>query len=272
MNVFERHSDFLNNYLSVRTTSSYARDLRDFHEFVNGVEPKNLKPEDFVKYRDKLIQNGMAPSTVCRKLASIKSFMKWLVREGDLSSDPSISLKLPRPSPLKPTEAFTDEEVKKLLAVPKSDFHQLILLMLLNTGIRRSELLNIEKSDVYTHGDHTFVRIKGKGGKTRDVPLNPSVMVYFRPHFTTLSSEIVFKLNPKTILRIVKRYAKAAGINKNVSPHSCRATLITKALEEGEVMMDVADLAGHSSVTTTQLYWRRRRGLDNSPVYKVSYG
>ena len=223
-----------------------------------------------IAYRDHLEEKS-APATVNRKMASLRSLMKYLVSEGILEKNPAEGVKLPKPATKKPTQAFTDEEVKKVLDLPKSDRDQLILLLLFNCGLRSEEIRKLSKNDCFWGEKHSTIRFKGKGGKIREIPLNETVREKLKAHAET-SDDLLFNMHASTLYRIIKKYAKRADINPDLSPHSCRATIITKQLEEGIEITEVMDFAGHSSITTTQGYWKRRRGLDHSPVYKVSFG
>jgi integrase/recombinase XerD len=118
------------------------------------------------------------------------------------------------------------------------------------------------------------LKITGKGGKIRELPFNDRAKVALE-NFLLLnqhnSDDLLFPYDETTIYKAFKRYASRVGITKRVSPHSARATAITKALETGAVITDVADMAGHADIKTTQVYWKRRKGLEDSPVHKLDY-
>lgn len=259
---------FIDNYTSKHTKEAYKRDLHSFFDFIKD-NPK-IEREDLLKYRDTLLEYRLAPTTINRKFSGLSSFYDWLVAQGEADTNPIKGVKLPRASVTNPTQAFTDEEAQTVIKLAETDEHKLILLLLFNCGIRRSELLNITKSDVTEMEEHLVLRVFGKGGKIREIPINESVKDLLLK-FVQTSEEKLFKYNASTIYRLIRHYCKKAGITKRLSPHSCRATAITKALEQNVPITDVADFAGHGDITTTQVYWKRRRGLKESPAYKLNY-
>lgn len=260
---------FLDGFTSKHTKSAYERDIYDF--FDNRDELSSLTVQDFIDYRDSLIKKGLAPTTINRRFSGLSSFLDFCISREKMDKNPIKGIKLPRASVTNPTQAFTDEEVKSVLKLAIDEKHKLILLLLFNCGIRRSELLMITKSDISFNGTHTVLRIFGKGGKIREIPLNESVKSLLLKYVAKVSGSILFNEDPSTIYRIVRDYSKKAGIDRRLSPHSCRATAITKALEQNVPITDVADFAGHGDITTTQVYWKRRRGLEESPAYKLNY-
>lgn len=262
--------EFIHNFPSVNTRDSYNRDLKNFVAFVGNDDPKTWTFKNMMDYRDSIAITSTT-NTVNRSLSGVKSFLTWAIARGFVNSNVGQMLKLPKPAVSKPTEALTDVEVKRMLALPLKPRDRLILTLLLNSAMRCSELLNLATSDIYEVDSHTVIRIVGKGGKLREIPLNDSVKVLLKTHLATLKSESLFSLASSSIYRLVVKYAQRAGVKKRITPHSLRATAITKALEQNAVITDVADLAGHSSINTTQGYWKRRRGLNESPAYKLNF-
>jgi len=289
--------DFLNNFTSIHTRDAYRVDLQDFFTFFQGqfTHPSDITITHLITYRDHLSQTK-APNTVQRKLSSVKSFLGWCVVNGLLQQNPATNLKLPKNAVKYPTLAFTDEEVRNILEIPDSstfygNSHKLILAFLFNLGLRRSELVNIKLEDIYEDRGTVVLRIKGKGSKVRCLPLNENVMVYFKAYlhsYAIHSSSILNQqdyllqssaeiknekpMDGSSIYRILNRYAKKAGITKRVGPHSARATAISHLLENQVSPRDVADFAGHTSISTTVgIYDKKRDGFKNSAAYKVNY-
>lgn len=271
--------DFLNNQVSEHTKRAYSRDLKDFSEFLKtqGIsisDPNQLTINLFLKFRDHLINAGVASKTLHRKLSALKSLMRWFHLNGYVNTNPLSSLKIPKAVVKSPTQALSDDEVVRVLENCNDLEEKVIFQLLFNLGLRRSELLNIKVSDIVEHRGHTILRVLGKGSKIRELPLPDSILYtlkyYINSNFRT---DKVLLLSDSALYRKVKNVFKKAEINKEVSPHSCRATVISHLLDTQQVpIRDVADFAGHVSVDTTSLYDKRRKGLENSPTYKVNYG
>lgn len=285
---------FILNFASKHTQRAYMADLVSFFEFLNDHKVTVRQVTDlalvhFIAYRDSMTQKGMSSKTVARKLSSVKSLMDWMVDNGQLKNNPAASLKIGRADAETPTQALTDEEVVKLLNAPdilteEGRLHQLMMIFMFMFGLRRSELVQIRLRDIYQNGNHLVLKVTGKGGKVRELPFNGKAKIALESYLKNLVPAIgpddfllqnaakrSISLHTDTVYKLFKRYAKRIGITKCVSPHSARATAITKALETGAVITDVADMAGHSDIKTTQIYWKRRKGLDDSPVHKLDY-
>ncbi|MDA9793055.1 site-specific integrase, partial [Bacteriovoracaceae bacterium] len=168
--------------------------------------------------------------------------------------------------------------------------HRMVLVMLFTLGLRRSELINIKLKDFYTQRNHNVLRIKGKGNKDRHIPINEFVHAEIANYINGLNQykidlndeDFLIQSQPKskneipmdgsTVYRIVTKYKHQLGIIKRLSPHSCRATVISHLLDTQKTpIRDVAIFAGHSKITTTQRYDKRRKGLDDSAAYDVNY-
>ena len=289
---------WLSNWTSEHTRKAYESDLKEFATFLNAnnIELEQLDNVDLtIKFRDTLQSQDKSPGTIARKMASIKSFASWMVAEGHWERNPVASLKAPKPVVLEPTLAFTDEEVRKLLTLPNRDsfygnMHYMVLVILFNMGLRRSEIVAIRLKDIYEDRGFTILKIIGKGQKERLVPVNKTISdalsiykstytlfsgVELNPDDYLLQSQASYK-NPKpmdsgTINRIVKQYSKEAGIERRLSAHSCRATAISHLLEKSVPIGTVAHMAGHSSINTTTSYDKRRTNFENSAVFKIEY-
>ena len=293
-------NEFLVQFISNDTKTAYIKDLKFFFDFlasgnVHIHHPTEIKSYHFQLYRDHLIEKGLASATVNRRLVCIRSFIKWAVAARLMDHNPLDTIKLPKVQTESPTVAFDDEEVLKMINAPdmnthKGRTHRLIMVLLFNLGLRRSELINIKLYQFFEDRGHTVLRIHGKGDKVRLVPINSSVRkeIEFYVHsLKELGVELggndyllqteTNKRNDKpmdgsTIYRVIERYARSVGINKDVSPHSCRATVISHLLDtKNAPIRDVATFAGHANITTTERYDKRRKNLDKSAAYQVDY-
>lgn len=274
MHLTTLHFEFFDNFPSVNTRDAYRKDLTDFLKFTGTIPETQWTLKHFIDYRD-FLSKTLAPTSVRRKLASVVSYARWCVQHGFLASDPSTGLKLPKPQVRNTTLAFTDEEVVRILDIPKKPMHQLMLLMLFNLGLRRSELTRIKFDDFEDDRGQLTLKIHGKGGKTRILPISDVLRTVIPKGdvdsllFTVNGRE----LNNSTVFRVVKRYAVLAGVTRRVGAHSCRATAISHLLDTQKIpIRDVADFAGHVSINTTSIYDKKRKGIQDSAAHKISYG
>lgn len=258
---------FLELFNSPCTRDSYRQDIRNFLEFIQK-EPKDVNTNDVISYRDSL--KDKAPGTIYRKLSSLKSYFKWCVEKGICKYNPVVSVRAPKLQVKTPTQAFSDEEVRKMIAAAETSRDELMLKLMFYLGLRRFELINIKENHISLEGNMRVLTIQGKGNKFRRLPLNDELWNDIQNH--GFHNKLLFWIGDDYVYRMVKRLAKKIGIARNVSPHSCRATAISHLLDTKHVpLRDVADFAGHSSVVTTMLYDKKRDGLKNSAALKVGY-
>ena len=292
--------EFLVQFLSPDTKTAYIKDLKFFFDFLRSgnvviSHPQEIQSFHFQLYRDHLMEKGLSSATINRRLVCIRSFMKWAIASKLMDHNPLDTVKLPKVQTESPTVAFDDEEVKMMIGAPdtsthKGRTHRLVMVLLFHLGLRRSELTNIRMHQFVHDRGHIVLRIHGKGDKVRLVPVNQHVHQEVNTYIESLKAQgielgaedyllqtEVNKRNIKpmdgsTIFRVIERYARKAGINKSVSPHSCRATVISHLLDtQNAAIRDVATFAGHANITTTERYDKRRNNLDKSAAYQVDF-
>lgn len=293
--------DFICQFISPQTKKAYINDLIFFFNFLKKgnvfiSSPSQIEGHHFQFYRDFLIQKKYSSATINRKLVAIRSFIKWAMASKLLDHNPLDVVKLPKVQTKDPTLAFDDHEVIQMINAPdlstrKGHMHKVVITLLFSLGLRRSELVHIKIKDIYKERNHFVVRIQGKGDKPRHLPLTTNILNILDDYLNhlkniglTIEEEdyliqtcAKFKNNRpvdgSTIYRIINKYAKLCNITKRVSPHSCRATAISHLLDtQNTPIRDVAIFAGHSKITTTERYDKRRDGLDNSAAYDIDYG
>jgi integrase/recombinase XerD len=260
----------LEDGLSERTVDSYARDLRQFADFL--AERGHHLPEATAdEVRDYLASGQWRPSTRARKAAAIRSFFKRRVVNGQAEADPTRALASQRLESTLP-QTLTVEEVEKLLSQPKATPGGLrdraLLETLYGAGLRASEALDLRLQDVDL--EVGFVRTIGKGDKERIVPLGRMAMKAIqaynergRPFLGgpgTLKSPQLFlnnrgrRLSRQGLHAIIKRYAHEAGLPDDVSAHTLRHSFATHLLEGGADLRAVQEMLGHADLSTTQIY------------------
>jgi len=293
--------DFITQFISEQTQKAYVSDLSAFFGFLKSgglfvSHPNQIKGAHFALYRDRLIEKKYSSATINRKLVAVRSFIKWSMAQNLIDYNPLDVVKLPKVQTESPTLAFDDTEVVEMinapdLKTPKGPMHKLVMYLLFTLGLRRSELVKILVKDIYKERSHYVLKIRGKGDKDRHLPLSADVQVVIKDYMDAMADlGLQFEENDyliqsshkqkndkpmdgSTVYRIIEKYAKLCGINKKVSPHSCRATAISHLLDTQKTpIRDVAIFAGHAKITTTERYDKRRESLDNSAAYDIDYG
>lgn len=252
--------------MSPNTVASYSSDLRDFFAAVTS-EPGLVSSEDilgFLKSKTMLSKRSQA-----RLLSSLRSFFDWLVMEGERKDNPCDSVDFPKLGRYLP-EVLSVEEVTAVLdSVDLGSWtgrrDRAILEVLYGCGLRVSETKELRISNIYLA--EGFLRVMGKGSKERIVPLGSlaakAVEDYLqvRPEAYSQTEEDLLFLNRfgkalsrVSIFNMVKRQAQAAGVHKEISPHTFRHSFATHLIENGADLRVVQEMLGHESILTTEIY------------------
>ncbi|MBR5661808.1 MAG: tyrosine recombinase XerD [Bacteroidales bacterium] len=252
--------------MSPNTVEAYSSDVEAFFDWV-GIEPADVSSKDILDYlaaNDRLSKRSQS-----RLLSSLRSFFDWLVLEGDRKDNPCDAVDSPKLGRYLP-EVLSVEEVSAIIgSVDLSTWNgkrdRAILEVLYGCGLRVSEVAGLKISQLYM--DEGFVRIVGKGDKERLVPIGEmavsAIQEYLasRPEPASPQYDDILFLNRfgKTISRValfnmVKRQAMAAGVNKEISPHTFRHSFATHLIENGADLRVVQEMLGHESILTTEIY------------------
>ena len=250
--------------LSPHTIEAYGRDVRSFAAYIHGKEWKQVDSEAIVGFLSHLQQKSYASSSICRILVAIKVFFRFLRKEGVVSLDLGRYFETPKLWQLIP-EVLTIEEVDALLAQPvPSDFlgarDKAFLELLYATGMRVSELCRLRICDLQDE----VVKVSGKGKKERLIPVGKKAIAavdhYLKQFRNDGKSDLLFvsrtgkALSRITVWERVKTYGRAAGIVKNISPHTLRHSFATHLLENGADLRLIQDMLGHEDIGTTDRY------------------
>ena len=254
---------FLTGY-SGNTRLAYRQDLRQFVFWCSnqdldqlGVRRTNI--ELFARW---LEHRGAARATIGRRLSTVAGFYRYCVEEELLTHNPAANVRRPRLRQESTMSGLDRNELGAFLVqagLSGTRDHALACLLALN-GLHVSEALDADVTDLGLERGHHTLRVNRKGGKTVIIPLAPRTArtVYLAvgernegPIFTTDTGE---RMNRHQAARVVRRLAKRAGIDKNVSPHSLRHSFITAALDAGVALRDVQEAASHADPRTTMRY------------------
>ena len=252
--------------LSPNTVEAYTSDVDNFFSSV-AAEPSTVSTRDILDY---LAENArLSKRSQSRLLSSFRSFFDWLVMEGDRKDNPCDPVDSPKLGRYLPEVLSVDEVTSIIDSVDLSKWtgkrDKAILEILYGCGLRVSEAVGLKISNVYL--DEGFVRVVGKGDKERIVPMGEmaaaAVREYMavRPDPASQQYDDILFLNRfgKAISRValfnmVKNQAMAAGVNKEISPHTFRHSFATHLIENGADLRVVQEMLGHESILTTEIY------------------
>jgi len=261
--------------LSKNTISAYNRDLERFFTFldVQKVDPLRIQEAHLTDYVVSLRMNDLSESSISRGVVAIRNWMEFTSKEKEFVN-PIKDFKPPKPN-LRLPKALNIEEVSSLISyvsmgdTPSALRDGAIVELLYGTGARISEIVGLNVQDISKFdGDQvTALRLTGKGGKTRVVPIGKyaqialdQYLVRVRPGLLKKQESALFlnsrgsRLSRQSIWSMIAHGAHSAGIASDVSPHSLRHSFATHLLDGGADIRVVQELLGHSSVTTTQIY------------------
>jgi len=254
---------------SEHTIKSYATDLKQFTSFLSSEfqiidEINEISFQIIRTWIASLLEKGINPRSVNRKISTLKTFFKFLIREGELIENPMIKVVAPKSKKRLPI-FIEEDQIKSLLNEVQfeSGFigqrNKLIIELFYVTGIRLSELINIKISDV--DFSNQSIKVLGKRKKERIIPLSSSMINSLdnfiknnhKNHFLFTSLDGV-KLYTKLVYRVVNKYiAKISSVNKK-SPHILRHTFATHMLNNGADINAIKELLGHANLSATQVY------------------
>ena len=260
---FMRYLEIEKNY-SQHTISNYRRDLKEFRQFLGEA---NLEKIDYLllrKYLATLKEKNLKNRTVNRHLYTLRSFFKFLIREGHLKINPIASLSSPKQERHLPL-FLTENEVAKLIAVvqPKDERglrDRAVLETFYSTGIRVSELVGLDVQDIDFIGG--VIKVLGKGKKERIVPIGDVAIFAIRVYLEKRKKqpEALFlnksgkRITERGVRNIVGKYIRRASIKQGVSCHTLRHSFATHLLNRGADLRSVQELLGHVNLSTTQIY------------------
>ncbi|MDD2703154.1 MAG: tyrosine recombinase XerC [Candidatus Omnitrophica bacterium] len=261
---FIRYLEIEKNY-SGHTVLNYKIDLIDFKAFLGEADIAGVDYLVLRKYLAALKEKKLGSRSVARHLSVLRSFFRFLNREGFLKNNPILSISSPKLEKHLPS-FMTEEEITGVLAAVSVDNelglrNRAILEIFYSTGMRISELAGLRISDIDIIGG--VVKVFGKGRKERIVPVGEIALSALRSYLEKRKkrpSDILFlnknggRITVRGIRNAVKKYLSAAGIKQGVSAHTFRHSFATHLLNRGADLRSVQELLGHANLSTTQVY------------------
>jgi integrase/recombinase XerD len=285
------------NLSNPSTRRSYENAIRDFMR-VTGI----ARPEEFrtvtrahiIAWRDELGQRGLGGSTIRHRLAALASLFEYLCERNAVTYNPVKGVERPKSeSGEGKTPALGDHQARKLLAAPEADTikskrDRAILSTLLYHALRREELCKLTVKDAqHARKGVPHLKVSGKGGKTRHLPLHPGTQALihdylegaghgtdeagalFRPIRNNRTGQLDDAITPDGIYKLVRTYSAQLGFE--IGAHALRATAAINALNHEADIAKVQEWLGHANIATTRIYDYRRTRPEDSPTFKVAY-
>lgn len=266
MQVLSQYLDYLEieKGLCQNTLDAYRRDLSDFFDFCENIDPDKIQRSQINSYVRNLYEKKYSPKSIMRKIASLRGLFKWLCAAEIITADPTLTLEQPK-VPQKLPKVISVTEIEEILNQNLSKVERVIIELLYGCGLRVSELVNLKINNIDLKG--RYLECTGKGSKDRVVPIGKKAIEAIKSFFPErefitqkfnlktpqlLINEKGKKLNRQDVYTFIHEQGKK--LNKTISPHTLRHSFATHLLENGADLRVVQELLGHSDVSTTQLY------------------
>ena len=260
--------------LATNSVESYARDLRLLAEFAAGESrtPEALDRATLERFVRELMSQGRSPRSVARAIACYRGFYRFLVLDGRLKANPADDLRPPRGWKVLP-RSLSIEEVDRLIsqpdvATPRGVRDRALIELLYATGMRVSELVGVRPADL--HLAESYLTCTGKGSKERIVPIGDQAAMWVERYVREARPALLKRRNSPRLFvnargagpgltrvgfwKILKAYARAAGLSRGISPHVLRHSFATHLLERGADLRAIQMMLGHADLSTTQIY------------------
>ena len=259
-------------HLAENSILAYGRDLKRFVDWLGKRPLESIRVGDLTGFMGVIAESGLAPASVSRCVVAIRTFFKYLQLEGLVTENPAELLAAQKLWQRMPG-VLSRRQIDDFLAAPrKTDFFWqrdvAMLEVLYATGCRASEVCTLRLGDLSL--EQKFLKCTGKGGKQRMVPIGAQAIAAIERYIQEIRNELLSKTKDRPdelflsrtgkpldriqLWRLVKLYAKRAGIDAEISPHSLRHSFATHLLAGGADLRQVQEMLGHASIQTTQIY------------------
>ena len=275
LELINRFLDYLTieRGLSQNTMKSYKLDLVKFSKYLKSRNVKKIEgvtKHDISKYLYYLKDKGLSASSISRNLAATKVFFRFLISERIIKENPTGTIESPRLSRGLP-EVLNISEVIRMLETPNTRSllglrDKAVMELMYATGMRVSEMVEVTTEGLNL--DVGFIRCAGKGGKERIIPVGRQAKIALTKYLEKTRKKLVKqredrhlflsrlgkKISRQSFWKMLKKYARLAGIKRKISPHTLRHSFATHLLEKGADLRSVQEMLGHADISTTQFY------------------
>jgi site-specific recombinase XerD len=290
-------AEWFANLTNRHTRRAYQHAITDFMQFTGIARPEEFRTvtrAHVIAWRDDLVRRELGGSTIRHRLAALAALFEYLCEKNAVTHNPVKGVARPKTeSGEGKTPPIADHQARRLLAAPQADSLKAlrdcaILSTLLFHALRREELCKLKVKDAqHARKGVPHLRVSGKGGKTRYVPLHPGTQALihdylaaaghgdeehgalFRPVKNNSTGKLDEAITPDGIYKLVRAYSAALGFE--IGAHSLRATAATNALDHEADIAKVQEWLGHANIATTRIYDHRRTRPEDSPTFKVAY-
>lgn len=268
--------------LSPNTARAYLTDLAQFAAYAEATrggipDASGIRLTDVRAFLRDQVKRGLIETSMLRKISSLRAFFAFLLRNGQISVDPTLHLSRPR-KPHRIPPVISEESIARMMDIPDTEKPQgyrdrAVLEFLYGTGVRLSEMVGLNIDDIIEAGE--VIRIVGKGNKERIIPWGGKAKTAFYEYqakrfgigggvdegtlarfkdYPAFSAGLRRRISPRTVQRIVEKYLRRVSMATSQSPHSMRHAFATHLLDNGADLRAVQELLGHESLSTTQIY------------------
>ncbi|MBU4312402.1 MAG: tyrosine recombinase XerC [Candidatus Omnitrophica bacterium] len=272
--MLERYIQKFITYLKVEKNSSqhtlinYQIDLKDFNSSIKQKPLENITHTDVRLFLARLKEKNFSKRSVARKMATLRSFFRFLCREGYIKANPATGLQTPKIEKKLPLFLDTNQVVRLIESPDTSDVYGMrdraILETLYSSGIRVSELVGLDNDRVdFISG---VLKVYGKGKKERLAPVGDRALKAMRGYIEKVDAakikdkKAIFlnksgrRMSDRAVRRVVDKYIRKTSLSEKISPHSLRHSFATHLLDRGADLRSVQELLGHANLSTTQIY------------------
>lgn len=264
--------DKFKNYLeaekkySILTVNAYTKDIEEFKDYLESLGISFSKNLEYTFIRNWIVflsKNKISPSSINRKISSLKAYYKFLINIKEIKKSPLRNHTSLR-TKSKVVNPMNEAEMKEVFNLFKTSGKELtrdsmIMDVLYSTGLRRAELINLKKHDIYF--DDQVIKVLGKRNKERLVPLLPELLKKLKLYSTNIREDSFLfqskngnKISSSTIYRVVNKYLRNISTKTKISPHVLRHTFATHILNNGADINSIKEILGHKSLASTQIY------------------
>lgn len=266
----ERHIEKFARYLEIEKNASrhtidgYERDLKEFFAFLKGSAVETVDYLTIRRFLAHLKERNISARTTARKLSSLRSFFRFLIKDGYLKANPTDAVASPKQEKHLP-KFLTETDVNSLIDSPDTSKvlglrDHAMLETLYSTGIRISELTGLKQDDIDFIGG--MIKVYGKGKKERLLPIGDRALKAIRDYLKERKAETGFvflnrdkkPIAPRGFRKVLNKYVLKACLKEHISPHTLRHSFATHLLNRGADLRSVQELLGHVNLSTTQIY------------------